>query len=96
MSSTLRLRPVSSSASNASATKLKDHVTTNQKNGHPAPGTASSTAVDTARAELNAAYFMTAMMQPSADGINFLGAVFTGVTHAIKAVAKVPWSHWHF
>lgn len=64
---------------------------------HPAvPASAGANVIDTARAEVNAALLMTAMSQPSPDGIYAIGAVAVKVTNAIKAVAKMSWSSWGF
>ena len=54
------------------------------------------TVLDTARAEVNAAAFMTSYFQPPSDGIYTIGSVAAKVTSAIQSAASAHWSTWGF
>lgn len=70
---------------------------TARKTDPPAPGTVLSTSIETARAEANAAAFMTAMMTPTSDGISGIRSMAAKVGAAIKNVAsKKSWGTWGF
>ncbi|MEW6057179.1 MAG: hypothetical protein AB1540_11250 [Bdellovibrionota bacterium] len=90
-----RVEPVTNTLYELSGSRLERKAAERQSAPHPA--SAAATPVETARAEVNAASFMTAMAGPTPDGIHVIGSIAAKVGGLIKAVAKTQsWSSWGF
>lgn len=78
----------------SSQTRLEVRVS--EKSQTAAPASSLAVPTETARAEVNSAALMTAMMMPTQDGIFSIGSVAVKIGSAIKSVTKASWSYWGF
>ena len=63
----------------------------------PAPASALAVPIETARAQVNASFFMIAMMRPTSDGIFVVGSVSVRPVSQVKGIAAIqPMSSWRF